>query len=384
MKSNNILYWLGVISRTLLGLTFIFSGFVKAIDPLGTVYKIEDYLHAFGGMFSELAPAAPVAAGLLIAFEFVLGVLLLLHVWTNVTSWLALAMMAVMTPLTLYLALTNPVTDCGCFGDAIHLTNWQTFGKNVVLLVLIGALLQTKSLLRGKWVQAVNIIICCAAIAAVCGMMLYSLLHLPPIDFRPYKIGNNIPEQMEVVIPENAPVDEYEYTFVYAKDGVEQEFTLENYPKDDTSWVFVEQHSRLIKKGYEAPEPPVHDFVLTYYDEDGLMGEPGDLIDLTDDILESEGVMLVIMHKVEQADKQQAAKINRLWQEAADAGMEVYAVTGSGEREIDIWRQETGAQYPFLSCDGVTLKTIVRANPGVVVLQNGTVTDKYNLRNRYN
>ena len=131
----------GSVARTLLGLTFIFSGFVKAVDPLGTVYKIEDYLNAFGGFFSELVPMAPYAAYGLILFEFVLGVLLTFNVWTKVTSWLALAMMLVMTPLTLYLALTNPVTDCGCFGDAIHLSNWATFGKNVVLLALVVVLL---------------------------------------------------------------------------------------------------------------------------------------------------------------------------------------------------------------------------------------------------
>ena len=343
--NNKPLSILGTCARTLLGLTFIFSGFVKAVDPLGTVYKIEDYLNAFGGFFTQLVPAAPYAACALILFEFVLGVLLTFNVWTKVTSWLALAMMLVMTPLTLYLAITNPITDCGCFGDAIHLSNWATFGKNVVLLVL-------------------------------------SLLHLPPVDFRPYKIGNNIPELMVVEIPEDAPRDEYEYRFIYEKDGVQQEFTLDNYPKNDSSWVFVEQTSKLIKKGYEAPEPPVHDFVLTYNDKEGLIGEPGEVFDITEDILEADSAMLVIMYKLEKADKKQAPKIYRLWQDAVYSGMDFYVLTGSGEREIDIWCQETGAEYPIATCDGVTLKTIVRANPGVVVLHKGTVVDKYNLRNK--
>ena len=146
--------------------------------------------------------------------------------------------------------------------------------------------------------------------------------------------------------------------------------------------MFVEQTSKLIKKGYEVPEPPVHDFVLTYTDKEGLMGEPGEVFDITDDILEADSAMLVIMHKLEKADKKQAPKIYRLWQDAAYLGMDFYVLTGSGEREIDIWRQETGAEYPIATCDGVTLKTIVRANPGVVVLHKGTVVDKYNLRNR--
>lgn len=375
--NNKPLSILGAAARTLLGLTFIFSGFVKAVDPLGTVYKIEDYLNAFGGFFTQLVPAAPYAACALILFEFVLGVLLTFNVWTKVTSWLALAMMLVMTPLTLYLAITNPITDCGCFGDAIHLSNWATFGKNVVLLVLVAVLLWAKDHLFATWVQPINILICVLAFCLCGGLMTYSLLHLPPVDFRPYKIGNNLPELMVVEIPEDAPRDEYEYRFIYEKDGVQQEFTLDNYPKNDSSWVFVEQTSKLIKKGYEAPEPPVHDFVLTLTDE-----ETGDIYDMTDEILEQDSVTLAIMYKIEKASRKMVAKLNRLYEHSMETGMPFYAVTGSGEREVKIWRAETGAEYPILSCDGITLKTIVRANPGIVVLHQGTVADKYNLRNR--
>ena len=375
--NNKPLSILGAAARTLLGLTFIFSGFVKAVDPLGTVYKIEDYLNAFGGFFTQLVLAAPYAACALILFEFVLGVLLTFNVWTKVTSWLALAMMLVMTPLTLYLAITNPITDCGCFGDAIHLSNWATFGKNVVLLVLVAVLLWAKDHLFATWVQPINILICVLAFCLCGGLMTYSLLHLPPVDFRPYKIGNNIPELMVVEIPEDAPRDEYEYRFIYEKDGVQQEITLDNYPKNDSSWVFVEQTSKLIKKGYEAPEPPVHDFVLTLTDE-----ETGDIYDMTDEILEQDSVTLAIMYKIEKASRKMVAKLNRLYEHSMETGMPFYAVTGSGEREVEIWRAETGAEYPILSCDGITLKTIVRANPGIVVLRQGTVADKYNLRNR--
>ena len=375
--NNKPLSILGAAARTLLGLTFIFSGFVKAVDPLGTVYKIEDSLTAFGGFFTQLVPAAPYAACALILFEFVLGVLLTFNVWTKVTSWLALAMMLVMTPLTLYLAITNPITDCGCFGDAIHLSNWATFGKNVVLLVLVVILLWAKDHLFATWVQPINILICVLAFCLCGGLMTYSVLHLPPVDFRPYKIGNNIPELMVVEIPEDAPRDEYEYRFIYEKDGVQQEFTLDNYPKNDSSWVFVEQTSKLIKKGYEAPEPPVHDFVLTLTDE-----ETGDIYDMTDEILEQDSVTLAIMYKIEKASRKMVAKLNRLYEHSMETGMPFYAVTGSGEREVEIWRAETGAEYPILSCDGITLKTIVRANPGIVVLHQGTVADKYNLRNR--
>lgn len=376
MKNNKLLTAIAVAARTLLGLTFIFSGFVKAVDPLGTVYKIEDYLNAFGGFFTNLVPAAPEAAILLILFEFVLGVLLFLGVWNKQCAWLALLMMLVMTPLTLYLAIANPVTDCGCFGDAIHLSNWATFWKNVVLLVLAIALLLTKDYLFSTWRKPLDLLIFCAAFVGCSGLMAYALTHLPPIDFRPYKIGNNIPELMTVDIPEDAPMDEYEYTFIYEKNGEQREFTLDNYPKDDSTWTFVDQRSRLVKKGYEAPQPPIHDFVLTLNDEEG------NVYDMTDEILELDRVVLAIMYKLETADRKQVAKLNRLYLDALQADVPFYALTGSGEREIDIWRQETGAEYPILSCDGITLKTIVRANPGVVVLSQGTVIDKYNLRNK--
>ena len=376
MKNNKLLTAIAVAARTLLGLTFIFSGFVKAVDPQGTVYKIEDYLNAFGGFFTNLVPAAPEAAILLILFEFVLGVLLFLGVWNKQCPWLALLMMLVMTPLTLYLAIANPVTDCGCFGDAIHLSNWATFWKNVVLLVLAIALLLTKDYLFSTWRKPLDLLIFCAAFVGCSGLMAYALTHLPPIDFRPYKIGNNIPELMTVDIPEDAPMDEYEYTFIYEKNGEQREFTLDNYPKDDSIWTFVDQRSRLVKKGYEAPQPPIHDFVLTLNDEEG------NVYDMTDEILELDRVVLAIMYKLETADRKQVAKLNRLYLDALQADVPFYALTGSGEREIDIWRQETGAEYPILSCDGITLKTIVRANPGVVVLSQGTVIDKYNLRNK--
>ena len=139
------------ICRTILGLVFIFSGAVKAIDPLGTVYKIEDYLKAFGGVFTDLLPMAEVAAWGLIVLELLLGVCMLLNIRTRWTSWLAFLFYCVMTPLTLYIALTNPVSDCGCFGDAVVLTNWQTFWKNVVLIVLSIILLALRRSVHSLW-----------------------------------------------------------------------------------------------------------------------------------------------------------------------------------------------------------------------------------------
>ena len=210
-------------------------------------------------------------------------------------------------------------------------------------------------------------------IVAAVAFMTWTRLHLPLKDFRPYKVGNHLPTLMEY--PEDAEPDVYEYSFVYEKDGVEQTFTLENYPKGDSTWTFVRSNSKLIKKGYE---PPIHDFEII-----NAEGE-----DLTWDILESEeAVTLVVMYDLKKADKKQMVKVVNLLgdeamrQEGDEAG--VYILTGSGTDDIINFCLE----YPALSdcictCDPVTLKTIVRANPGAIVVQNGTVMDKYNLRDR--
>ena len=361
------------ISRTLLGLVFIFSGVVKAIDPLGTVYKIEDYLKAFGGFFTELLPMAEVAAWALIILELLLGVCMVLNIRTQWTAWVSLLFYLVMTPLTLYIALTNPVSDCGCFGDAVVLTNWQTFWKNVVLIILAIVLVACRKHTRQLWSNWMEVVLTVLTIVAAVAFMTWTRLHLPLKDFRPYKVGNHLPTLMEY--PEDVEPDVYEYSFVYEKDGVEQTFTLENYPKGDSTWTFVRSNSKLIKKGYE---PPIHDFEII-----NAEGE-----DLTWDILESEEpVTLVVMYDLKKADKKQMAKVEALLgdeamrQEGDEAG--VYILTGSGTDDIINFCLE----YPALSdyictCDPVTLKTIVRANPGAIVVQNGTVMDKYNLRDK--
>ena len=369
------------ICRTLLGVVFIFSGAVKAIDPLGTVYKIEDYLKAFGGFFTDLLPAAEIAAWGLIVLELLLGVCMLLNVRTQWTSWISLLFYCVMTPLTLYIAFTNPVSDCGCFGDAVVLTNWQTFWKNLVLIILAILLVTWNKHIHQLWSNWMEGVIVLITVVATIAFMAWTINHLPIKDFRPYKIGNHIPTLMEY--PEDAEPDQYDISFVYEKDGVEEVFTLENYPKGDTTWTFVRQESKLIKKGYE---PPIHDLEI--------INAEGD--DITWDILESEeSVTLVVMYDLQKADKQQMSKVEALLGEEARGllGEEEkgerqeeergYILTGSGTDEIISFSLE----YPTLSdyvctCDPVTLKTIVRANPGVIVVQNGVVIDKYNIKNR--
>ena len=373
-NNKKALHITGSIARTLLALTFLFSGFVKAVDPLGTVYKIQDYLHeGFGGVFQWAIPAAGVAAVCLIALEWLLGIAMLLNVRTQWTSWITLLFYCIMTPLTLYIAIANPVSDCGCFGDALVITNWQTFWKNIILLLLSICLVICRKAIPELFSWWMEIIIALAALGCVAGIMGYSYTHLPQIDFRPYKVGNHIPTLME--IPDDAEVDQYEITLIYAKDGKEQTFTLENYPKGDPEWTFVDQKSVLIKKGYV---PPIHDFEIETLEGDYITQ------DITQDILESEEpIALVVMYDLSKTDTTQLEKLMHMIHEYP----RVYFLTASGEEEIFAFAEELGwdeetTYSTFCFTDPITLKTIVRANPGVIVVQNGTIIDKYNLKNR--
>lgn len=362
-KSLNVIT---AIVRTLFGAVCIFSGFVKAIDPLGTAYKIEDYLNAFGGIFPNFTWIALPASIALSMFEFALGCALLFNLKRKLTSWLAFVFMLFMTVLTLYIALENPVSDCGCFGDAIVLDNWTTFYKNIVLMAMVIWLLATQRYAKTwfvNWVEWSGIAFFCLVsivLSVVC------LRHLPFIDFRPYKVGTDIEKGME--IPEGAPADEYHITFIYEKDGVQQEFTLENYPKGDSTWTFVDQKSVLVKQGYV---PPIHDFSITDANFD----------DITYDVLDYEGyTILAVMYDLQKTNMRQAEKLNTLYQTAKEKGYMFYALTGSESTLVEEFVGKTGAEYPFCGTDPITLKTIIRANPGIVLLKEGVIVGKWNMR----
>lgn len=347
--------------RLLIGVVFVFSGFVKAVDPVGGAIKIDDYLTAFS--WNALLPFSTVASFALSATEFAMGVCMLLGVYRRYNSFLVLLFMAVMTPLTLYLALFNPVPDCGCFGDALVISNWETFFKNVVLLLAAimvfgysGKMFQCFTY-KVYWFVALFAYFFCIGFAA------WNYNHLPVIDFRPFKIGANIPELMSV--PEGAPQNEYKYTAVYEKDGVRKEFPIEDCPAGDSTWTFVETKEELIKKGYE---PTVHPFII--YDEEGG--------DVTDEIWHDERpLFLLIAPRLENANDERIDEINSVYDYAIEHQMSFYCVTGSSQEVIEEWRDNTGAEYPFRRTDDVVLKTIIRSNPGMVLLKNGVVLAKW-------
>lgn len=365
---NRTLSIIGTTARTLLAITFLFSGFVKAIDPLGTTYKIEDYLKAFGGFFNSLLPLAPTAAWILIAAEFLIGFCLLLNIKTNITAYLALLFMIIMTPITLYLAITNPISDCGCFGDAVKLTNWQTFYKNIILLLLVIILLLTKKYSYPFLKPTTQLILLAAATTFIFIWMIITITNLPLIDFRPYKIGNNIPQLMQY--PDDAEPDQYQTLLIYEKNGQQQTFTLQDYPRGDSTWHFIDQQTKLIKKGYE---PPIHDFEIINLDGD----------DLTDDILQMPSVNLIIMYDLNKTSqtKKTIKNLQNIISAAQQDSQPLFILTGSNEDDIyNFCNQHTFLTTElFCLSDPVTLKTIVRANPGLVTLTNGTITNKKNL-----
>jgi uncharacterized membrane protein YphA (DoxX/SURF4 family) len=349
------------ISRVLLGIVFIFSGFVKAVDPWGSAYKILDYLVAFGlRSFSFLDLFLSFA---LSAVEFGIGFCLLLGVYRRNSTLLALIFMAIMTPLTLYLAIANPVTDCGCFGDALILPNWMTFFKNLVLLAAAIVLFKAYKLITRIFSRKFNVVVALWVYIFILGVSFFCYSYLPVLDFRPYKIGVNISQKMK--IPENAEKPVYKTTLIYSKNGIKKEFTLEDYPKNDSTWVFVDSKSKLIKKGYELP---IHDFTITTED-----GE-----DITEHILSNPSyTFLLIAHKLDDASDTNIGEINDIYDYSRMYGYEFYALTASLKEGIEEWIAVTGAEYPFCTTDDVTLKTIIRSNPGLLLLKNGTILNKW-------
>lgn len=353
------------IARILLGLTFVFSGFVKGIDPWGSTYKFTDYFNAF-----HMPWLTDLAFGLgvfLAAAEFILGAALLFNFFIRITSWFALAFMAFFTLLTFYLALTNPVTDCGCFGDALIITNWQTFYKNIVLLALAIFIFARRKSFESKNGPVLSIGFTVMTSIFYFYLVTYSYNHLPIIDFSPYKVGVNIPEGMTV--PEGAKKDIYENNFIYKnkKTGESKEFSEANIPWQDTlNWEYEKSLDPvLIQKGYH---PPIHDFRI----------ETPEGEDIKDFFLYDENyTFIVIAYNLQKTNREGMEKMAALAIEAKTGGYQFIGLTASSPDNYESFTNETGAQFDFFNTDEVTLKTIIRSNPGLIVLKKGTIVRKY-------
>lgn len=350
------------IIRILLGLTFMFSGFVKGIDPLGSTYKFIDYFTAFG---TEWANTLAFALAIILSIaEFAIGAALLMNFRTRLFSWLALIFMGFFLILTLYSALENPVSDCGCFGDAIILSNWNTFYKNIVLTAMAVFIVIVRTRFRNKTEFVFQNLSFAFILLVFISLQLHSYYHLPICDFRPYKIGNNIPELM--IIPENAPTDEYKTEFIYRniKSGKEKTFNEKNYPWQDTlNWEFVDATSVLVKKGYT---PPIHDFSI-----ENEYGEDISDFYLNDD----EYTFILVSYNLSKANYRN--RINKLADDAIDEGMYFIGLTSSTSQQIEKFAKKNDHTFDFYACDEITLKTIIRSNPGLVLTRKGIILDKW-------
>jgi hypothetical protein len=279
-------------------------------------------------------------------------------------SWVLLILMSYFFILTLVIAITNPVTDCGCFGDFLVISNWETFYKNIVLIGLTIIIFAGRNKYREFYPPKIEWGITGVFTFLVLCLSVYCLRHLPIFDFRPYHIGANIPEQME--IPEGAPMDEYETTLVYEKNGVKKEFEVNDPEWQDGSWKWVETKQKLIKKGYE---PPIHDFIIT--DENGN--------DITWDILNDQGyIFILVSHKIDLSKVKyydQTEELALYCDQNPDYSF--YAVTSATNEEIEMLKQKSKISYGFNMADNITLKTIIRSKPGLVLLKNGNVIGKW-------
>ena len=312
------------IARLILAVAFILSGFVKAVDPLGTQYKIQDYLVAMG--LGRLIPDFMTlsASVLLSTIEFILGICLLFAIRRRMVSKIVLVLMAAMTLLTLWLALTDPISDCGCFGDALVLTNWQTFWKNIVLLTA-AVIVWRYPLLMPRLIGETNqwIVMNYSGVFILLVIAGRSLYTLPQFDFRPYHVGTDLRQ----------------------------------------GW----------QRMMEGEDSPYAEFFMELADE----GE-----DITEDVLNREGyTFLLVSPHLEQADDSQLDALNQIYEYSLDNGYPFYCLTASTEKGINHWRNITGAEYPFCNTDDITLKTIIRSNPGLLLLKNGVIIRKWSHNN---
>lgn len=301
--------------RVLLGLTFMFSGVVKAIDPVGTQIKLSDYLYAFGMGGYLLDSTLIILACLLAGLEILVGAYLLVGAFPKGTSLVVLVMMLLLTPFTLYIALNNPVEECGCFGDALVLTNWETFYKNIFLFLLaLLVFIKRKAIVpfvegRRHWV--ITLIVTLIAVR----FMTANINSLPVLDFRAYKVGTDLRTEV-----------------------------LEN------------------------RNPAMADFSVM----------DADMNDLTADLLsDSSYTFLLVSAHLENASESNLDLIDDVFDYCGHYGYKIIGLTSSSEDVIKQWTENAGAEIPFLFCDEIPLQTMVRSNPGLILLRNGVIVNKW-------
>ena len=354
------------LMRLTVGGVFIFSGFTKGIDPWGTCYKITDYLNALG--LEQWVGTALFIAVAIAAIEFMLGVALAVGAYRRSAPWLSLLVMLVMTPLTLWLAVTNAVPDCGCFGDALHLSNWATFGKNVLLLLGIIYLLLFNRSLRGVYGPAVQWMVMAASFALIMAISYYGYFVQPLIDYRPYPVGTRL---VNASIQDSDEGEE-DFIFIYSKDGKEQEFTIDSLPDEEDGWEYVTR--------YHARRPHGQVIMLDDNPNGGIAIMDKDGSDITIDILsDSRRTVLLLFPDLPRVGVVNSFALNELTDAALVADADVIGLTPATGEQIEHWKDISMASYPIHNMDDSELKMVARGNPAVVYLEDGTIKWKRTL-----
>lgn len=364
-----LLIW---FSRVFVGVLFIFSGLVKLNDPLGFSYKLEDYFAPDVLNLMFLEPFALSLAVFLVILEVLLGVALLLGFKTKLTVWSLFLLIVFFTFLTFYSAYFNKVTDCGCFGDAIPLTPWQSFFKDIILLVFILILLLGQRTIKPLFYNPKVTQGLLAVSVLLCAWFGYHVLnHLPVKDFRPYAVGKNLEEGMKSADELGLEGPEFQTIFTMKNKETGEQVEISNVQYSDEKWWEKTEYELLsdltrfvkVKDGYE---PPIHDFSIT------LNGA-----DVTWEVLQKDEILVFIASNLKKSNGKALEKLNQLANPYLDAGGEVVLISSTGGAEAEAIRHEVQHAFPYATMDETTLKTIVRSNPGILLLRKGTVIGKW-------
>ena len=360
---------LTVLMRLTVGGVFIFSGFTKGVDPWGTCYKITDYLSAMG--LGEWSGTALLLAAALAALEFMLGVAIAVGAYRRSAPWVALLVMLVLTPLTLWLAVTGAVADCGCFGDALHLSNWATFGKNVLLLLGVIYLLLFNTSVRSLYGPAVQWMAMAASFAFVMAVAYYGYFTQPLIDYRPYPVGTRLVSPATIQDSDDEESED-DFIFIYSKDGQEQEFSIDSLPNEEDGWEYVTRYHKRRPHGKVIMQNGNNNSGIAIMDEDGN--------DVTADVLsDSRRTVLLLFPDLPQVGIVNSFTLNEITDAALVADAQVVGLTSATADEIAHWQDNSMASYPIYNMDDSEIKMIARGNPAVVYVEDGIIRWKRTL-----
>ena len=363
IKDTNLNYTLNVVARWFVGLVFLFSSFTKGVDPLGTAFKVQEYMTAWsiGSMTFEWAlPFANLLSVGLICAEFVIGVLLIFNAYRRLSAWGLALMMLFFTVTTLIDALTNKVTDCGCFGDAVKLTNWQTFWKNIVLDVPMVWILLTRNLRRKRRFERDGIVFI-SGIAVMLVFALYNINHEPVIDFRPWKVGNRMIEEHEAM------------NHLYMRNLATGEEVTVDYPNG--GWNTVPEEYKDYSK-WEITRSTSDDPFEIMAPGFAMMDLEGN--DHSTELLPAEeGLMLVTIHHIEKVNDKGVRQVRLATRIAEENGLQIILLTSALPEEVQAWLYENQLEgLDYLFSDATAIETMMRGNPGFMFIKDATVMDK--------